>query len=142
MRNRPIYNSDIPTLEAAIAADKFHAPGEWTIEHFRGFSEIWEDDKGVIVFCHFDVEGLGLRISTMWVNGDDTHRNGRAIIALVKETAKRSRSIFSDLRFTTKHERLARFCCRALGFISVGNDEYVLRLKKEGNECADPAKQQ
>ena len=128
--NRPIYNSDIPVLRAAIDADIFHPKGTWTVDHFKGFSEVFEDSHGPVVFVLYGVESPRLRISTMWVTPEETHRNGRAIIFLVKTAAERARDVgFEELIFTTAHERLASFCKRALGFVSIGNNEYVLSTK-------------
>lgn len=134
MKNRPIYNSDIPTLQAAIDADKFH-PGKWKVDDFKGFSEVIEDSHGAVVFVVYQPEGDRLRISTMWVTPDQEHRNGRSIIFLVRSAASRAAEAgFKELIFTTTYEKLATFCMRALGFVSIGGDEYVLSITKEGND--------
>jgi hypothetical protein len=130
MKNRPILNEDIPLLQASIDADKFHLPGTWKVEDFKGFSEIFEDSRGPVVFVNYSPEEKRLRISTMWVTPDETHRNGRAIIFLVKSAAQRAAAAgFEELIFTTHYDKLANFCTRALGFVSVGEGEYVLPLK-------------
>jgi len=133
MKNRPIYNSDLPALQAAIDADKFHPQGTWSVEDFKGFSEVFEDSHGPVVFVVYNTEEGGrLRISTMWVAPDETHRNGRSIIFLVRLAADRAKAAgFKELIFTTTHDKLANFCMRALGFVSIGGNEYVLPI--EGN---------
>lgn len=135
MTSRPIYNSDLPLLQAAIDADRFH-PGKWKVDDFKVFSEVFEDSHGPIVFVVYNPEGAEvkrLRISTMWVTPDEAHRNGRAIIFLVKSAAQRAAAAgFEELIFNTTHEPLARFCTRALNFASIGGGEYVLSI--EGNK--------
>jgi hypothetical protein len=131
MKSRPVFTSDIPTLQAAIDADKFHPAGTWTVEHFRGFSEVFEDSRGIVVFVLYGPEPKGrLRISTMWCTPDENHRNGRAIIFLVRSAAERAHAAgFKELIFTTKHDKLRDFCIKALGFVGVGEDEYTLALE-------------
>jgi len=134
LNNRPIYNTDIPILQKAIDDDTFH-PGRWKVEDFKGFSELFEDSHGPIVFVVYGKEGERLRISTMWTTPDDSHRNGRAIIFLVRSAASRAASSgFKELIFTTTHNKLANFCTKALGFEGIGDDEYVLSLTKVGND--------
>lgn len=131
MKSRPIYNDDLSTLQAAIDADKFHLPGTWKIEDFRGFSEVFEDSHGIVVFVLYGPEGSRLRISTMWVTPDESHRNGRAIIFLVRSAAERARAAgFKELIFTTTHDRLRDFCCKALGFVAAGDNQYTLSLER------------
>lgn len=131
MKNRPIYNSDLPALEAAIAADKFHLPGTWKVNDFAGFSEVFEDSHGPVVFVVYAKEGNRLRISTMWTAPDETHRNGRAIIFLVRSAAERAKSAgFKELIFTTTHDKLANFCRKVLGFTSIGGNEYILPIQE------------
>lgn len=130
MKRRPIYTTDILTLQKAINDDKFH-PGKWKVEDFKGFSEVFEDSQGPVVFVVYGAEGVRLRISTMWVTPDETHRNGRAIVFLVNSAAQRARhASFSELIFTTTHAPLARFCIKVMKFVSVGGDEYILPLKE------------
>jgi len=131
LKNRPIYNNDILTLQAAIDADTFHPKGTWTVEHFRGFSEVFEDSHGPVVFVLYGPEPNGrLRISTAWCTPEDNHRNGRAIIFLVNSAAERARAAgFKELIFTTTHDRLAAFCKKALGFVDIGGDEYTLAIE-------------
>lgn len=133
MKNRPIYTSDLPTLKMAIENDKFH-PGQWKVEDFRGFSEVIEDQHGIVVFSLYGPEPLGrLRISTMWVTPDEVHRNGRAIVFLVRSAAERASAAgFKELIFTTTHPPLANFCMRVLKFASIGDDQYVLSIAKVG----------
>lgn len=129
MKNRPIYVTDISALQKAIDDDKFH-PGQWKIEDFRGFSELFEDSHGTVVFVFYGAEGARLRISTMWVTPEEAHRNARAIIFLVNAAAKRAREAgFGELIFTTTHEPLAKFCMKVMKFVSIGEGEYVLPLK-------------
>lgn len=130
MHSRSIMTDDLPVLKAAIDADKFH-PGQWKVEDFAGFSELFEDGNGIIVFVVYAPEPEGrLRVSTMWVTPDDTHRNGKTIIFLVMSAAERAaKAGFKQLIFTTTHDRLANFCIQALKFRPIGNDEYVLDLQ-------------
>jgi hypothetical protein len=130
MNNRPIYTDDLPVLKAAIENDKFH-PGQWKVEDFRGTSEVFEDLRGIVVFVHYDPEPEArLRISTMWVTPDETHRNGRAIVFLVHNAAERAAVVgFKQLIFTTTHPPLANFCCKVLKFRAIENNEYVLDLE-------------
>jgi hypothetical protein len=134
MNNRPIYDTDLPALQAAIDADTFHPKGTWKVNDFMGFSETFEDSHGPVVFVVYTPEPQSrLRISTMWCTPDEVHRNGRAIIFLVRSAAKRAADAgFNELIFSTTHDKLASFCERALGFVSVGNDEYVLPLEGAG----------
>jgi hypothetical protein len=131
MKARPIYTKDIPVLQKAIDDDKFH-PGEWKVEDFRGFSEVFTNNDDVpIVFTHYTPEeGMSLRIETMWVS-PDAPENARAIIFLVRSAAKRAQdSGFENLCFSTSHEKLANFCSKVFGFVHVGGGEYVLSLGK------------
>ena len=129
MKNRPILNTDIPTLQAAIDADTFH-PGQWKVDDFKGFSEVIEADNKAVVFVVYTPEGTSLRISTMWVNSLDNYRNARACMYICKEVSRRARDAgFYELRFNTKHDKLSNFCKRILKFVPVGNDEYALSLK-------------
>ena len=135
MKNRPIYNDDLPTLQPAIDADKFHLPGVWKVNDFRGHSEVFEDSDGPVVFVVYTPEGKRLRISTMWVTPEAVHRNGRAIVFLVHSAARRASAVgFEELIFTTTHDRLANFCMRVLNFVSIGDHEYVLPLKGKKND--------
>lgn len=129
MNNRPIYVKDVPTLQAAIDADKFH-PGEWKIEDFMGFSELFEDGKGPIVFVNYRPESPGLRIGTIWVS-EDTHRNARAVVSIVRKASERARDCgFEELRFSTSYDKLANFCTRVLKFKNTHDNEYALRIKE------------
>jgi len=132
MKSRDIYTSDLPVLRSAIDNDRFH-PGQWKVEDFAGFSELYEDDAGVVVFCLYGPEpDARLRVSTMFTNPDSTQRNARAIVFLVAEAAKRANAAgFKELIFTTTHDKLATFCCRVLKFKPIGNDQFVLDIQKE-----------
>lgn len=134
MKQRPIYTEDLPILQKAIDDDKFH-PGQWKLSDFEGFSEVFEDTYGPVVFVVYGLEDGGrLRISTMWVTPDEAYRNARAIVFLVNAAAQRARDAgFRELIFTTTHEPLARFCVRIMKFVSIGGDEFVLPLKEGTN---------
>jgi len=132
MKSRPIYNSDIPILQKAIDDDKFH-PGQWKVENFQGFSEVFvKNDDTPVVFVHYSPEeGMSLRIETMWVN-PEASENVRACISLCKTASMRAKeSGFVNLCFTTSHDKLATFCSKILGFEHIGNGEYVLNLGKK-----------
>jgi hypothetical protein len=130
VHSRSIMSDDLPVLQAAIDDDKFH-PGQWKVEDFRGFSELFEDGNGIIVFVLYTPEAYArLRISTMWVDPDDTHRNGKTIIFLVMSAAERAaKSGFKELIFTTTHDKLANFCIQALKFRPIGDNQYVLDIQ-------------
>ena len=127
MKLRPIYTTDISALQQAIDADIFHPKGTWQVEHFRGFAELFEDAHGTIVFTRYEPEApQRLRIMTVWTAPNDKHRNARAIVFLVRAVASRAAGAgFKELVFTTKHPPLANFCCKVLGFKSIGQDQYV-----------------
>jgi hypothetical protein len=135
MKLRPIYNTDIPALQAAIDADIFHPAGTWQVEHFRGFAELFEDKHGIVVFTRYEPEAQRLRIMTVWTTPENKLRNAKAIIFLVRAAGERAtRAGFKELIFTTKHPPLAAFCSKALGFIGIGDDQYILKLEEAQNE--------
>jgi len=133
MKLRPIYTTDISALQQAIDADIFHPKGTWQVEHFRGFAELFEDAHGTIVFTRYEPEApQRLRIMTVWTAPNDKHRNARAIVFLVKAVASRAAGAgFKELIFMTKHPPLAHFCSKVLGFVGIGDDQYVLKLKEQ-----------
>lgn len=131
MKSRPIYTTDLPALKSAIDADIFHPKGTWEVEHFRGFAELFEDNHGIVVFTRYEPEApQRLRIMTVWTDPENKNRNAKAIIFLVRAVAERAETAgFKELIFFTKHPPLANFCHRALGFTSIGDDQYVLKLE-------------
>ena len=131
MNSRDILTTDLPVLQAAIDGDKFH-PGEWKVEDFRGFSELYEDKAGIVVFCLYTPAPEDrLRIATMWVTPDDAHRNARAIVLLVNEAAKRASAAgFRELVFSSTAEKLSAFCCKILRFKAMGNNDFVLDIQE------------
>lgn len=131
MKSRPIYNTDIPALRAAIDADIFHPKGTWEVEHFRGFAELFEDTHGVVVFTRYEPEAAQrLRIMTVWTDPENKGRNARAIVFLVRAAAERAAGAgFKELIFFTEHPPLANFCSKVLGFTGIGDNQYVLKLE-------------
>ena len=130
MNSRPLVAMDYAALQVAMDKDPFH-PGEWKVSHFEGqCAEVFEDLKGPVVYVLYTGHGeTGLRISTVWNDSLDVHRNARAIVFLVRQTADRARQIgIKELVFSTTHAKLATFCSKVLGFTSKGGDEYGLLL--------------
>lgn len=124
---RKMDASDIPALQAAIDRDTFH-PGEWKVEHFTqptASVEVIEDSQGPIAFVRFT---KSLRISCVWNDETDKHRNGRAILRGILDAANKAReSGFTEIIITTESEQLATFFEKVLK-MTKSNCEFVLKF--------------
>lgn len=123
---RKFNSRDIPALQKAIDADKFH-PGEWNVEHFTppATVNVIEDSKGPIAFVKYTKT---LRISCVWSDGDDVSRNARAIIQGIEDAVQKARaSGFTEIIITTNHKKLATFFERVIKMTKSG-DEYILAV--------------
>jgi hypothetical protein len=128
---------DHPALQTAIESNTFH-PGEWQVKDFifdpksedakerqPKICTVVEDAQGPIVFVRFT---KALRICTVWADGDDVHRNARAIIFGLKNAVDTARANgFTEVIVTTQHEKLATFLTDVMGMTKSG-DEYVLAI--------------
>ncbi len=123
---RPMAASDIPALQQAIDRDTFH-PGEWKVEHFTqptASVEVIEDSQGPIAFVRFT---KSLRISCVWNDETDNHRNGKAILRGILDAIQKAReSGFTEIIITTESDKLATFF------------EKVLKMKKSNCEYTLP----
>src|SRR5208282_5675163 len=111
---RPFDKTDIPVLQAAIDRDTFH-PGEWSVKHFYDDPEdpnalnipkevaTMSDSKGPIAFVRYT---KSLRISCIWADEKDVHRNARAIIIGIRDAIKKAgASGYSEIIITTESEK-------------------------------------
>lgn|ERR1017187_2914474 len=127
---RAMTEQDYPALQAAVDRDTFHL-GEWKVSDFihtpesPKMSTVIEDAQGPIAFVCFTKT---LRISCIWNDENDIHRNARAIIFGVHDAAERARSSgFSELVITTESEKLASFFERVLG-MKRSQHEFLLQI--------------
>jgi hypothetical protein len=128
---RPFSETDIPSLQAAIDRDTIH-PGEWSVRHFYDDPEdpdalnipkevtTMSDQHGPIAFVRYT---KSLRISCIWDDEKDVHRNARAIVAGILDAVQKARaSGFTEIVIQTQSEKLAIFF------------EKVLRMKRSREE--------
>lgn len=133
---RPFDKTDIPALQAAINRDTFH-PGEWTVKHFYDDPEdsdalkipkevtTMSDSKGPIAFVRYT---KSLRISCVWNDETDNHRNGRAVLNGIFDAIKKARaSGFTEIIITTESEKLATFFEKMLK-MKRSKDEFLLQV--------------
>jgi len=133
---RPFSETDIPALQAAIDRDTFH-PGEWSVKHFYDDpadpdalkipKEVatMSDSKGPIAFVRYT---KSLRISCVWNDETDNHRNGRAVLNGILDAIKKARaSGFSEIIITTESEKLATFFERIMK-MKRSRDEFLLQV--------------
>lgn len=133
---RPFSETDIPALQAAIDRDTFH-PGEWNVKHFYDDPADPEalkipkevatmsDSKGPIAFVRYT---KSLRISCMWNDETDNHRNGRAVLNGILDAIKKARaSGFTEIIINTESEKLATFFERILK-MKRSRDEFLLQV--------------
>lgn len=129
---RDFTSADIPALQKAIDADKFHK-GEWQVSHFQipdVPTKVVEDSRGPVAFVIYTNSEGWMRVSCVWAD-DDTRRNARALvtaIALMVQTARESG--LRGLVIETSHPNLAAFLVRIFGMECNGN-EYFLSINKE-----------
>lgn len=130
MNIRNFFDSDIPALQSAIDADKFHK-GEWKVEHFQipdTTVRVIEDSKGPITFVLYTNSEDFLRISCVWVDGDDAPRNARAIIYGIHNALEMARdNSFKGIVIQTRHSKLAEFFTRVMK-MEQRSDEYLLHV--------------
>lgn len=134
---RAMTENDFPALQAAITRDTFH-PGEWAVEDFihdpqsedsrkrvPKMCTVIEDSQGPIAFVRFM---KSLRISCVWNDEKDVHRNARAIVFGVRDAVRLARENgFSELVITTESEKLAQFFERVLG-MKRSQQEFLLQI--------------
>lgn len=134
---RPLVDTDLPALEAAIPRDSFH-PEEWTLADFVHDPEsedsrartpkyvtVIEDSKGPVAFVRYTKT---LRICCVWNDDKDTSRNARAIIRGLHDAAQKARdSGFTEIIIQTDHDKLAKFFTDVLG-IKKSDGEFILTV--------------
>jgi hypothetical protein len=133
---RPFDKADIPALQAAIDRDTFH-PGEWSVKHFYDDpadpdalkipKEVttMSDTQGPIAFVRYT---KSLRISCMWNDETDNHRNGRAVLIGIFDAIKKARANgFTEIIITTESEKLATFFEKILK-MKRSKDEFLLQV--------------
>jgi len=133
---RPFSETDIPALQAAIDRDKFH-PGEWSVKHFYDDpadpdalkipKEVatMSDSKGPIAFVRYT---KSLRISCVWNDETDNHRNGRAVLNGILDAIKKARaSGFTEIVIRSESEKLATFFERIMK-MKRSRDEFLLQI--------------
>ena len=131
---RPFDQTDIPALQAAIDRDTFH-PGEWSVKHFYddpndpGALKIpkevatMSDSKGPIAFVRYT---KSLRISCMWNDETDNHRNGRAVLNGILDAVNKARaSGFTEIIIRSDSEKLSTFLTKVLRMDKQGNQHYL-----------------
>jgi hypothetical protein len=121
---RKFTPEDVPDLQKAIDADKFH-PGEWNVDHFKepATVNVIGDSKGPIAFVRYTKT---LRISCVWSDGEDVSRNARAIIQGLNDAVQKARaSGYTEIIITTSHKKLAVFFGQVMKMTRSG-DEYIL----------------
>jgi hypothetical protein len=118
---------DEPALQRAIDRDTFH-PGEWKVEHFKQpnmVTQVMGDSSGPIVFVRFTKT---LRISCVWNDEGDVHRNARAVILGIHDAVEQARaSGYTEIIITTNHDKLANFFTKVMKMTRSG-DEYILQV--------------
>lgn len=133
---RPFEPADIPALQAAIDRDTFH-PGEWSVKHFYDDPKdpdalnipkevtTMSDTQGPIAFVRYT---KSLRISCVWNDETDNHRNGRAVLIGIFDAIKKARANgFTEIVITTESEKLATFFERMLK-MRRSRDEFLLQV--------------
>lgn len=133
---RPFEPTDIPALQAAIDRDTFH-PGEWSVKHFYDDPNdpdalkipkevtTMSDSKGPIAFVRYT---KSLRISCVWNDETDNHRNGRAVLIGIFDAVQKARSSgFTEIIITTESDKLATFFEKTLK-MKRSRDEFLLQV--------------
>jgi hypothetical protein len=133
---RPFDKADIPMLQAAIDRNTIH-PGEWSVKHFYDDPEdpdalkipkevtTMSDQQGPIVFVRYT---KSLRISCVWNDEKDNHRNGRAVVNGILDAVTKARaSGFTELIIQTQSEKLATFFEKILK-MRRSRDEFILQV--------------
>jgi len=133
---RPFSETDIPALRAAIDRGTSH-PGEWSVKHFYDDPEdpdalkipkevvTISDSKGPIAFVRYT---KSLRISCMWNDETDNHRNGRAVLNGILDAVNKARANgYTEIIIATESEKLATFFERILK-MKRSRDEFLLQV--------------
>lgn len=124
---KPIEEKDADDLIQAINQDTFH-PGEWKVTDFydgTGFCETVRDENGPIVFVKFT---KSLRISVVWADSENHHRNAQAIVLGIKDAVEKARGQgYTEIIIQTNVPKLANFLTRVIGMRKSG-DEFLLPL--------------
>lgn len=127
---RAMTQQDYPALQSAIERDTFH-PGAWKAEDFISTEEspkmctVIEDSQGPITFVRFT---KALRIGCVWNDGNDNHRNARAIIFGIRNAIDLARANgFTEIIIQTDHDKLATFLTDVMKMTKSGN-EYLLAV--------------
>jgi hypothetical protein len=122
---RALTEQDIPALQAAITRDTFHQ-GEWEVNDFihtptsPKVSTVIEDAQGPIAFVCFTKT---LRITCVWNDEVENHRNAKAIIFGIRDAVQLARANgFTEIIITTTHDKLATFFTQ------------VMKMKQSGSE--------
>ena len=132
---RPFSETDIPALSEAISKDK-HDPS-WSVKHFYDDptdpdvlkipKEVVtiSDSKGPIAFVRYT---KSLRISCMWNDETDNHRNGRAVLNGILDAVNKARANgYTEIIIATESEKLATFFERILK-MKRSRDEFLLQV--------------
>jgi hypothetical protein len=134
---RALTEQDHAALEAAIGRDTFH-PGTWKLQDFvhdpssederekvPKVCTVIEDAKGPITFVRFTKT---LRVCCVWADGEDNHRNARAIIFGIRDAVSMARANgFTEIIIQTDHDKLATFLTNVMKMTKCGN-EYLLAV--------------
>lgn len=125
MQTRAMTEQDFSALQAAITRDAFHQ-GEWKVSDFIHTPEspkmctVIEDSQGPIAFVRYTKT---LRVSCVWNDAVDNHRNARAIIFGILDTVKQARANgFTEVVIEATNESLKHFLIKAVGMKSVDGE--------------------
>ncbi len=131
---RPFEKTDIPALQAAIDRDTFH-PGEWSVKHFYNDPNdpdalkipkevaTMSDSRGPIAFVRYT---KSLRISCVWNDETDNHRNGRAVLIGILDAVNKARaSGFTEIIIRSDSDKLSTFLTKVLRMDKQGNQHYL-----------------
>jgi len=132
---RPFETSDLPALGEAISRDR-HIPS-WSVKHFYDDPNdpdalkipkevtTMSDSKGPIAFVRYT---KSLRISCVWNDETDNHRNGRAVLNGILDAVNKARaSGFTEIIINTESEKLATFFEKVLK-MKRSKDEFLLQV--------------
>lgn len=125
---RDFSKDDLAPLQEAIDRDKIH-PGLWKIEHFSDETpkkvEVISDQQGPIAYVRFTKT---LRISCVWNDAKDNHRNARAIIHGIRDAVIQARkSNFTEIIITAESDELVKFLSNVMK-MSQQSNEFVLQV--------------
>lgn len=122
---RLMTDEDKPALRQAIDRDTFH-PGEWTVEHFTQSNvvvQVLADSTGPIAFVRYTKT---LRVSCVWNDGDDNHRNAKAIVFGIRDAVEKARaSGYTEIVIQADSDKLGTFLVRVVGMTRSGNQCFL-----------------